>query len=169
MGSADPLEALEPADDFPRKFPVDAAVLTEVDHHDHEALIALDPASGDAIGIARFVRTSRPEVAELAVAVVDAWQGRGVGTALVELLAARALEEGVSRFSALVLTTNADMIDLMQRLGSMRVITREGPAMELEADLRPVGLHPGQRELLRESADVRSPVEPAGTLVPGAR
>lgn len=143
--------------------------LTDLDHRDHEALIALDSGSRQAVGIARFVRTSRPEVAEVAVTVVDDWQRRGLGTALLELLAARAREEDVSRFSALVLATNTEVIDLLRRLGSMKVVRRDGPSVELEAELPRTGLHPGLRELLRESADERSPVEPAGTLVPDDR
>ena len=58
------------------------AYLTEVDHHDHEALGALDAETGEGIGIARFVRGADPTRAEAAVTVIDAWQGRGVGTAL---------------------------------------------------------------------------------------
>ena len=61
--------------------------LTEVDHHDHEALVAVDPETNEGVGVARFVRSAEdPAVAELAVAVADDWQGQGVGS----LLAGRA-------------------------------------------------------------------------------
>src|SRR3954447_15803428 len=44
----------------------------EVDHHAHEALVALEPASDDGIGVARFVRSpDDPALAEVAVAVAD--------------------------------------------------------------------------------------------------
>src|SRR6516225_6224886 len=50
--------------------------LTEVDHRDHEALLAIDPASSRSVGVARYVRDhERPERAEIAVAVLEAWQG----------------------------------------------------------------------------------------------
>jgi hypothetical protein len=50
--------------------------LTELDHHDHEAIVALD-ATGEGIGIARYIRDPhRPEAAEIAVTVIDAWQGK---------------------------------------------------------------------------------------------
>jgi N-acetylglutamate synthase-like GNAT family acetyltransferase len=56
---------------------------TEVDHHDHEALVAFDAETGDGVGVARFVRLDDGTSAEAAVTVIDEWQGRGVGTALV--------------------------------------------------------------------------------------
>jgi GNAT superfamily N-acetyltransferase len=75
--------------------------LTEVDHHDHEAIVALDEESGEGIGVARYVRTrERPEVAEVAVTVVDDWQGRGLGTRLLEVVSARAREEDIRSFTA---------------------------------------------------------------------
>jgi hypothetical protein len=50
--------------------------LTEVDHHDHEAIVALDEATGEGVGVARYVRNGeRADVAEVAVAVVDDWHG----------------------------------------------------------------------------------------------
>src|SRR3954466_9212929 len=72
------------------------AFFTEVDHHDHEALGALDARTGAGVGIARFVRLEPGgPVAEAAVAVVDDWQRRGLGRALLEALVERAHEEGV--------------------------------------------------------------------------
>src|SRR3954453_18359167 len=60
------------------------AFFTEADQYEHVALCALDAEAGDGVGIGLF---ARPEaggtVAEAAVAVLDAWQGRGVGKALL--------------------------------------------------------------------------------------
>jgi RimJ/RimL family protein N-acetyltransferase len=65
--------------------------LTHVDHVDHEALVAFDASTGEAVGVARYRRSpATPREARLAVVVADAWQGRGVATALVERLSARA-------------------------------------------------------------------------------
>ena len=65
--------------------------LTEVDHRDHEALMAAHPRSSKSVGVARYVRDpERRDSAEIAVAVLEQWQGQGVGKALVRRLAERA-------------------------------------------------------------------------------
>jgi GNAT superfamily N-acetyltransferase len=87
-----------------------AHYLTEIDHHNHEAIIALDEETGEGVGVARYVRDAhRDDVAEVAVTVIDEWQGRGLGTLLLEVLSARAREEGITSFTALMLATNEDI------------------------------------------------------------
>lgn len=134
--------------------------LTQVDHHDHEALVALDAATEEGVAIARFVRsTARPDSAEAAVTVADAWQGRGLGTLLVELLAARAREEGITRFTALMLAENDEMRDLLQRVGPVRVVDQQNGTVEVEVELPPDGISAKLRALLRLSraAAARAP------------
>ena len=58
--------------------------------------------------MARYVRSDDAGSAEVAVTVVDDWQGRGAGTALLERLVERARENGIERFVALVLQENDD-------------------------------------------------------------
>jgi RimJ/RimL family protein N-acetyltransferase/nucleotide-binding universal stress UspA family protein len=135
--------------------------LTQVDHHDHEALVALDTDSGDGIGVARFVRVGE-DTAEPAIVVVDDWQGRGVGTRLLESLAERAREEGVSRFVAPVLAENESAIATFERLGDAAVTPR-GNEVELSVDLtEPARASSLLRELLRVAAS--GAVEPARSL-----
>jgi GNAT superfamily N-acetyltransferase len=94
------------------------AYLTELDHHDHEALVAVDPASSHGLGVARYVRSrDDPREAEFAVAVADDWQRRGLGTALLRALATRAREEGITRFTGLVQEENRSMRELLKTLG----------------------------------------------------
>ena len=127
--------------------------LTEVDHHDHEALVALDAATDEGVGVARYVRDlERPTRAEAAVTVVDDWQGRGVGTLLLELLTARAREEGVTSFTALMLATNTEMMDLLESIGPVEVLDRDAGTVEVETPLAGHGIPPQLRELLRLSA-----------------
>src|ERR1700691_5514573 len=55
----------------------------EVDHVNHEALVALPLLPREIVGECRYIRLSdRPDTADLAVTVVDAWQGRGLGSVL---------------------------------------------------------------------------------------
>ena len=109
--------------------------LTEVDHHDHEALVAIDLATSRAVGVARFIRV-HDGVAECAVVVADDWQGRGVGTELLDRLVTRAHEEDVDRFTALVLAQNNEALRLLERLGDT-VQRSSGPQVELDVALPP--------------------------------
>ena len=127
--------------------------LVEIDHRDHEALIAVDEQSGEGVGVARYVRNpARPDAAEVAVTVVDDWQGRGLGTLLLEAITVRAREEGVGTFTALMLDDKGQMMDLLQRLGAVRVVDRAAGAVEVEVDLPAIGISPELRKLVRLAA-----------------
>ncbi len=127
--------------------------LTEVDHHDHEAIVALDEKSGEGIAVVRYVRNpERPDVAEVAVTVVDDWQGRGLGTRLLEVASARARAEGVRSFTALMLATNHEVMSVLERLGPLRVVDREAGTVEVEMPIPEVGLSPALGKLLRIAA-----------------
>lgn len=119
------------------------AYLVDVDHHDHEAVVALDADTGEGVGVARFVRTG-PGQAEPALVVVDAWHGRGVATALLDALVRRAREEGVERFVAPVLADNPDAQRVLERLGPT-VSRPMGREVELDILLGP---GPGAQEQL---------------------
>ena len=127
--------------------------LVEIDHHDHEALIAVDQESNEGVGVARYVRNpARPSAAEVAVTVVDDWQGRGLGTLLLEAITMRAREEGVDTFTALMLVDNRQMMDLLQRLGAVRVVDHAAGAVEVEVHLPAIGVSPELRKLIRLAA-----------------
>ena len=126
--------------------------MTELDHHDHEAMIALDVRGEEALGDAFYVRDGRrPDTAEVAVTVVDEWQGRGLGTLLLEVISARALDEGVGTFTALMLARNQAMMDLFERLGPVRVVGRAAGTVEIEVAIPAVEVAPELRELLRRA------------------
>jgi CBS domain-containing protein len=83
--------------------------LTEVDYADHMAWVALDPSAPTqpGVGVARYVRLpEEPTVAEAAVTVLDAYQGKGVRTILQVALAGSALEHGIRSFRGYVLAEN---------------------------------------------------------------
>jgi GNAT superfamily N-acetyltransferase len=144
--------------------------LTEVDHHAHEALVALDPRTGAGVGVARFIRSSAdPAVAEIAIAVVDDWQGRGLGTELLHELAARAREEGVRRFSALVLERNTPMLHVLRDLGDVHVLDREQGVVELLMDLPAEGEGEALRHTVRAAARGELTVESKHPVAHGGR
>ena len=108
---------------------------TDVDHRDHEALGALDHARGGGVGIARYVRDREdPHAAEIAVTIIDGWQGRGLGTELLARLSERACQEGIRRFTAAVAADNAAMTGLLRNLGA-DLVGREFGTLEYEVAL----------------------------------
>lgn len=124
---------------------------TEIDHHNHEALGALDPADGRGLGIARYIRdVEDPERAEVAVTVVDDWQRRGLGTELLGRLTDRARREGIRHFTALVADDNSAVVGLLDDSSvGVHVIQREPGTVEYEIELPPRGLGDGLRGMLR--------------------
>jgi RimJ/RimL family protein N-acetyltransferase len=127
--------------------------LTEIDHHEHEAIVALDARGRGGIGVARFIRKAgAPDTAEFAFAVVDEWQGRGVGTALLHRLMERARDEGISRITATVLRSNRPSIELMREIGRPQILTRSGGVEELVIDIPEAGLG-DLGEALRRAAE----------------
>jgi len=118
---ADGLRRLSPESRYHRFFrPLtelsarDLEYLTEIDHRDHEALAALDPETGQLVGVARYVRGAEPHLAEVSVVVGDPWQRRGVATLLLEHLVERARAAGITHFVALVMDENTDAIKLFE-------------------------------------------------------
>ncbi len=127
--------------------------LTEVDHHDHEALIAFDSRSRRVVAVSRYVRSAAdPQVAEAAVVVDDEWQGRGLGNALCRILADRAREEGVERFEATLLADNERVLHVLDSLGPSRVVGRDGPTIKVEVELPARGIGEQMRRILRTVA-----------------
>jgi GNAT superfamily N-acetyltransferase len=96
-----------------------ARYFADVDHVDHEALVALPtPQSGVIIGVARFIRHQPGSCeADLAITVADQWQGRGLATALLALLSQRARAEGIRRLTVDTLTENTAVLALVRAAG----------------------------------------------------
>jgi RimJ/RimL family protein N-acetyltransferase len=131
--------------------------LTEVDHRDHEAWVALDPENLDepGWGVARYVRLADdPTVAEAAVTVVDEVQGRGIGTTLLRRLAGSAIENGIRTFRNYVLAENEEMLEVFDQVGAERREIEPGilqvdVALPDDPGLLPA---PGLQALFRELA-----------------
>jgi RimJ/RimL family protein N-acetyltransferase len=147
--------------DKPRLTPAELRYFTHIDHHDHEAIGARDAETGRGLGIARFIRDrENPEVAEVAIAVVDDWQQRGLATELLSRLFVRAREEGIRRFTALVAEDNQGDTALMRGLGAeIRIIGHEAGAISYEITPAPEGRGAELQHLLRAfgRGEVRAP------------
>jgi GNAT superfamily N-acetyltransferase len=110
---------------------VELAELTKLDDRRH-ALVAF--ADRVPIGIARLVRDADdPATAEVAFAVADDWQGRGVGTALLERLTADARAAGVTRLRAFVHTENRRSLSLIRRVATIIETRSSGAELEVLA------------------------------------
>jgi len=124
----------------PRLTPDELDYFTDLDHRRHDALAAVDPSDGSFAGVARYaVLDDAGRAADLAFAVADAWQGRGVGTMLLEALLPRAEANGIERLIALTLTDNAPARALLRRFGFRKAGTTHGVAemhLEVRAAIR---------------------------------
>lgn len=97
--------------------------LSEVDHVDHEAIVAidLDHPERPGVGVARYVREPfERDVAEAAITVADDYHGQGAGTLLLGALADRARANDVTTFRSYVLDGNHAMLEVFDHLGGRR-------------------------------------------------
>jgi RimJ/RimL family protein N-acetyltransferase len=124
----------------PQLTPEEVRYLTHVDGRDHVALIATPADDPERIvGVGRFVRLEEdPTAAELAIVVVDPYQGEGLGTELIGRLADAATRRDVVRFTASVLADNEPIHRLLHSLaGRFAEQRRSGGVQELSVDLGP--------------------------------
>ena len=114
---------------------------TNVDYDDRMALVALQ--DGEMIGIGRYDRErGHTDRAEVAFAIVDDQQGRGLGTRLLELLTGYARSHGIKGFRAFVLGENRQMMRVFRNSGyelartlDSGVFTVDFPVAESEQSL----------------------------------
>ena len=130
---------------YPRIPDRDLKRFTHVDHHDRVALIA--ELGGEIIAVGRYESTPGTDEAEVAFVVADAHQGRGIGSVLLEHLAAAARECGVKRFQAIVLAENDAMISVFREAGYETTRHIEYGEVTLEFD---VGETPTTEAVMRE-------------------
>lgn len=96
--------------------PEEVHYFTNVDYADRMALVAV--LDGDVIAVGRYDREEPGgDSAEVAFAVVDDHQGRGLGTQLLQLLTNHARDHGVERFRAYVLGENRQMMRVFRNSG----------------------------------------------------
>jgi GNAT superfamily N-acetyltransferase len=133
--------------------------LTEVDGHDHVAIVAFgyapDMKTELGYGLGRFVRVKgEPEVAEAAVTVADPMQKRGLGRLLALTLAEAARERGIRRFRAEVLSSNLPMRQLLEDLGALvHAESAESISIDVPLDDPSGSGEPAMVRWLRAAAD----------------
>jgi RimJ/RimL family protein N-acetyltransferase len=113
----------------------------EIDFVNHVGLVSCvdDAGSSRIVGGGRYI-ISEPGSAEMAFMVIDAWQGRGIGTILARHLIALAREAGLTELVAEVLRENTSMRRVFERLGFATGARRDPDTIHLVLNL--TGLPP---------------------------
>ncbi|MEQ6250747.1 GNAT family N-acetyltransferase [Sulfitobacter sp. HNIBRBA3233] len=105
---------------------------TATNDDNHFAIGAL--SGGTPLATARYVRIGDSDTAEIALTVIDDWQGRGLGTVLIDALIEAGKAAGITQFVALLQGSNQGMRKLLVRRGAHRV-SSTGPEAEYELNL----------------------------------
>ena len=108
-----------------------------IDFVDHVALVAVVDESGRRViaGGGRYI-VVEPGKAEVAFAVVDQYQGQGLGAALMHHLAAIARRAGLEELIAEVLPDNVPMLKVFEKSGLPLSVKREPQVVHVALRLR---------------------------------
>jgi RimJ/RimL family protein N-acetyltransferase len=112
--------------------------LAVVDYNDRFALVASTHRQSSKeriVGVARYDRAPRTDVAEVAVAVIDEFQRRGLGGALLTILSRVARDHGIKTFSLIVLSENQQMLGLLRKMGWIHQAKLTGGVYEISFDI----------------------------------
>jgi ribosomal protein S18 acetylase RimI-like enzyme len=111
--------------DFSEK---EAAYFLNIDFVNHVALVVLNDESGKRaiIGSGRYIVIDAGR-AEASFAVIDEYQGQGVGSALMRHLVSLGRQTGLRELVAEVMSDNAPMLKVFEKSGLETSAQREGP------------------------------------------
>jgi len=116
--------------------------LAVVDYDDRFAIVATTrkPNGKERIvGVARYDRAGGTDVAEVAVAVIDEFQRRGLGSVLLTELARVGRAHEIKTFSLIVLPENSEMLGLLRKMGWIHQARLSGGMYEISFDLPETG------------------------------
>jgi acetyltransferase len=116
----------------------DVARLLDLDYRDRMAIAALagTPEDESIIGVSRYARIDDTDLAECAIVVTDAWQGRGVGTELMRTLAVAARRNGIHTLVGTSLAENQRIQAWARRFGfDARTEPNSGGEVRITLDL----------------------------------
>jgi acetate---CoA ligase (ADP-forming) len=142
----------------------------DVDYRDRYGLVATMGPEPLVIAHATYLRTE-PDRAEVALAIADAFQGKGLGTILVGQLAEAAHENGVNLFEARVLPQNHKMIEVFRESGfPVQMKSEPGEIyVEFPTSLSPEAMDRFERrEQAAAAAAMRTFLAPRSVAVVGA-
>jgi GNAT superfamily N-acetyltransferase len=91
--------------------------LVDADYVESLAMVASDPRTGELIGMARYDMNPATRYGDIAFAVRDEWQRRGIGSVLMRRMLEAARANGLRGFSADVLPGNPGMLMVFQQSG----------------------------------------------------
>jgi len=144
--------------------------LTAVDYADRSGLLASVGSGGRIVGHGVYLRTG-PDRAEVALAIADDFQGRGLGTLLLGQLAEMAHAAGIATFEAEVLSENRRMIEVFRESGFPAELRSVPGAIivRLPTSLTPEAVERfEQRERTAAVAAMRAFLAPGSVAVIGA-
>jgi RimJ/RimL family protein N-acetyltransferase len=123
----------------------DAEHFTHLDYVNRMALLATTGV-GEAEEILGVVRYDRIGVAtaEVAFVVADSWQGHGIATALLHLLASYARTKGLTTFVAITLGSNARMIEVLRNCGFPWTTHYSEGTLEIHLDITKPPVFPAE-------------------------
>jgi acyl-CoA synthetase (NDP forming)/RimJ/RimL family protein N-acetyltransferase len=160
---------------YPRIPPKDLARFTTVDHRSRVAFICL--LGDEIIAVGRYeglpggADPDHPTSAEVAFVARDEHQGRGLGSILLEHLAAAARENGLQRFEAEVLVENQQMVRVFRQAGYQVSRAFAEGVLHLEFDIDPTERSLAVRDSREQRAEARSVhnvLHPSSVAVIGA-
>jgi len=127
---------------------------TEIDHRDRVAFVGL--LGDDIVAVGRYIRIGTEPSAEVAFVVRDDHQGRGLGSILLEHLAAAARENGIERFEAEVLMENRTMLRVFKEAGYQVRREFDHGVVHLEFEIDPTEKSLAVRDAREQAAEARS-------------
>jgi acetyl coenzyme A synthetase (ADP forming)-like protein len=119
----------------------------------------LGSLDGRIVAVANWVRLRDPRAAEVAFAVNDEFQKRGIGTRLLEQLATRASEAGIEELVAEVMHDNATMLGVFRNAGFEVARAGEGGEVEIRLAIAPTDAY-REHVAERDHVAVRASLEP---------
>jgi acetyl coenzyme A synthetase (ADP forming)-like protein len=139
---------------------IDAHTVDPFLHTDFDGTVTLvGELEGEVVAVASYVRLRDVRRAEVAFAVADVLQGRGVGTRLLERLAVHAARAGIVEFVAQVLPHNAPMLKVFGDAGFATTRKLEEGVVEVQLEI-------AQTDRVRAAIDERDHLAVARSLAP---